>query len=367
MSILSGIGNTPLVELTNINTNPDLKILGKLEGNNPGGSVKDRPAYYMIKKAEETGELTKDKIILEPTSGNTGIALAMIGAAKGYKVKLCMPACVSTERQRVLEAYGAEVVLTPANEATDGAIRKAHQMHDDNPEKYYMPNQFENESNIMSHYETTGPEIFEQTNGEIDVFVAGIGGLGCLLSEILVRSGIGRIYICDNGIVDEPDLNRQLFYTQKDIGRNKIDVASELLSKIHDYSEIVPLSNDIMADDFSLPDDINGVSDCLDNFESRFSLWNTLKEDLFYVHAGVEENFGQVLTLKKGISSELSDVFANYNNSERTIPVYAGSASVVSSLASTEVINNLFHEPKLLNTLLIIDLSDVSFDKINIS
>ncbi len=181
MSILSGIGNTPLVELTNINTNPDIKIFGKLEGNNPGGSVKDRPAYYMIKKAEESGKLTKDKIILEPTSGNTGIAIAMIGAAKGYKVKLCMPACVSMERRSVLEAYGAEVVLTPAEEATDGAIRKAHQMHNAEPDKYYMPNQFENENNVLSHYETTGPEIFSQTNGEIDVFVSGLGTTGTIM------------------------------------------------------------------------------------------------------------------------------------------------------------------------------------------
>ena len=181
MSILSGIGNTPLVEFTNINTKPGLKILGKLEGNNPGGSVKDRPAYYMIKKAEESGKLTKDKIILEPTSGNTGIAIAMIAAAKGYKVKLCMPACVSMERRSVLEAYGAEVVLTPAEEATDGAIRKAHQMHNAEPDKYYMPNQFENENNVLSHYETTGPEIFSQTNGEIDVFVSGLGTTGTIM------------------------------------------------------------------------------------------------------------------------------------------------------------------------------------------
>jgi len=181
MSILSGIGDTPLVELTNINTNPDIKIFGKLEGNNPGGSVKDRPAYYMIKKAEESGKLTKDKIILEPTSGNTGIAIAMIGAAKGYKVKLCMPACVSMERRSVLEAYGAEVVLTPAEEATDGAIRKAHQMHNAEPDKYYMPNQFENENNVLSHYETTGPEIFSQINGEIDVFVSGLGTTGTIM------------------------------------------------------------------------------------------------------------------------------------------------------------------------------------------
>jgi len=182
MSILSAIGNTPLVELSNLNNRkPKVRIFGKLEGCNPGGSVKDRPAYYMIKKAEEAGQLTKGKIILEPTSGNTGIALGMIGAAKGYRVKLCMPECVSTERQHILEALGAEVVLTPAKERTDGAIRKAHQLLERDSDKYYMPNQFENESNVLSHYETTGPEILSQTNGEIDVFVAGMGTTGTLM------------------------------------------------------------------------------------------------------------------------------------------------------------------------------------------
>jgi cysteine synthase B len=158
-----------------------VRILGKLEGANPGGSVKDRPAYWMIKKAEESGDLSRGKIILEPTSGNTGIALAMIGAAKGYQVKLCMPECVSTERQHILQALNAEVVLTPAKEGTDGSIRKAHQLLDAEPDKYYMPNQFENENNFLAHYETTGPEIFSQTNGEIDVFVAGMGTTGTLM------------------------------------------------------------------------------------------------------------------------------------------------------------------------------------------
>jgi S-sulfo-L-cysteine synthase (O-acetyl-L-serine-dependent) len=182
MSILSAIGNTPIVELTNLNNKrPKVRIFGKLEGCNPGGSVKDRPAYYMIKKAEEAGQLTKNKIILEPTSGNTGIALAMIGAAKEYRVKLCMPECVSTERQHILQALGAEVILTPAKEGTDGAIRKAHRLLNDEPDKYYMPNQFENENNVLAHYETTGPEIFAQTNGEIDVFVAGMGTTGTLM------------------------------------------------------------------------------------------------------------------------------------------------------------------------------------------
>lgn len=186
MSILSAIGNTPLVELTNLNEKrPEVRIFGKLEGSNPGGSVKDRPAYYMIKEAEEAGELNKGKIILEPTSGNTGIALAMIGAAKGYRVRLFMPECVSTERRLTLEAFGAEVVLTPAREGTDGAIRRAHQVLNEEPERYYMPNQFENENNVLAHYETTGPEIFSQTKGEVDVFVAGMGTTGTLM-------GVGR-------------------------------------------------------------------------------------------------------------------------------------------------------------------------------
>ncbi|MEW6725992.1 PLP-dependent cysteine synthase family protein [Desulforudis sp. 1088] len=181
MDILSAIGNTPLIALQKLSPDPGVKILGKLEGCNPGGSVKDRPAYYMVQKAEEAGELLPGKTILEATSGNTGIALAMIGAAKGYPVRLVMPGCVSMERSRILEAFGAEVVLTPAKEGTDGAIRKAHEIIGAEPDRYYMPNQFVNENNILAHYETTGPEIFAQTGGEIDVFVAGMGTTGTLM------------------------------------------------------------------------------------------------------------------------------------------------------------------------------------------
>ncbi len=181
MSVLSSIGNTPLVELRRINKNGKVKVFAKLEGNNPSGSVKDRPAFYMIEKAEESGQLTKDKTIVEPTSGNTGIALAMIGASKGYRVKLTLPQCVSTERRHVLEAFGAEVVLTPAREGTDGAIRMAHKIYDENPDKYFMPNQFVNENNSLAHYETTAPEIYRQTDGRIDAFVAGMGTTGTLM------------------------------------------------------------------------------------------------------------------------------------------------------------------------------------------
>jgi len=181
MSVLDTIGNTPLVLINNLNVNSKVRVFGKLEGNNPGGSIKDRPAYYMIKKAEESGKLTSDKTIIEPTSGNTGIALAMIGATKGYRLKLFMPECVSIERQLILKALGADVVLTPAKEGTDGAIRAAHETIKEEPDKYYMPNQFENEYNSLSHYETTGPEILSQTNGEIDMFIAGMGTTGTLM------------------------------------------------------------------------------------------------------------------------------------------------------------------------------------------
>jgi len=181
MSIALTIGNTPLVELKRINTNRKVRIFAKLEGNNPGGSVKDRPALYMIEKAEQSGELKPGKTILEPTSGNTGIALAMIGASKGYRVKLTLPECVSTERRHILEAFGAEVVLTPAQQGTDGAIRMAHKLLDQEPDKYFMPNQFANPNNPLAHYETTAPEIFEQTDGQINVFVTGMGTTGTLM------------------------------------------------------------------------------------------------------------------------------------------------------------------------------------------
>ena len=181
MSLWSAIGNTPLIELANVKNDSPVKIFGKLEGSNPGGSVKDRPAYYMIKRAEESGALNHAKTILEPTSGNTGIALAMIGAAKGYRVKLFMPECVSSERRLILEALGAEVILTPAKEGTDGAIKRVHDLCETEPGKYYMPNQYDNENNVRAHYETTGPEIYRQTRGEVDVLVAGMGTGGTLM------------------------------------------------------------------------------------------------------------------------------------------------------------------------------------------
>jgi len=184
MTLLDSIGNTPLVELSRL-TNGRVRVLAKLEGHNPGGSVKDRPARAMLLAAEAAGELTPEKTILEATSGNTGIGLAMVAAAKGYRVRLTMPECVSIERRRILEAFGADIVLTPAPEGTDGAIREAHRLLEESPDTYYMPNQFDNPANVQAHYEGTGPEILRDTNGEVDVLVAGIGTAGTLM-------GVGR-------------------------------------------------------------------------------------------------------------------------------------------------------------------------------
>ena len=181
MGVFDAVGNTSLVGIENINPNPNVRLYAKLEGNNPGGSVKDSIALYMLQSAEKEGLLTRDKIILEATSGNTGIGLAMIGAAKKYRVKLTMPACVSVERRKVLEAFGAELILSPANEGTDGAIRLAHRIMAEKPDLYFMPNQFDNPANVNAHYETTGREIIMQTEGTVTHFVAGMGTTGTLM------------------------------------------------------------------------------------------------------------------------------------------------------------------------------------------
>ncbi len=183
MGILSAIGNTPLVEIERM-WNSDatgVRILAKLEGSNPGGSVKDRPAYYMIKDALDTGKLKPNQIIIEPTSGNTGIGMAMVAIALGLRIKLTMPGCVSIERRSTLLAMGAELELTPGSEKTDGAIRRAHDIIDKYGDTYFMPNQFSNEANWRSHYETTAPEIVRDTKGEVDLFVAGMGTSGTLM------------------------------------------------------------------------------------------------------------------------------------------------------------------------------------------
>ncbi|HYM08237.1 MAG TPA: cysteine synthase family protein [Terriglobales bacterium] len=177
--ILSRIGNTPLLRLTRLTTElPGIEIYAKAEYFNPGGSVKDRPALNMILDGERTGKLTHNRIILDSTSGNTGIAYALIAAVKGYRVMLCLPGNASVERKRILTAYGAEVLLTDPGEGSDGAIRKCREIYEANPDRYFYPDQYNNSANWRAHYETTGPEILEQSAGRITHFVAGLGTSG---------------------------------------------------------------------------------------------------------------------------------------------------------------------------------------------
>jgi cysteine synthase B len=180
-NILKTIGKTPLVKINKINKNKKIKIYAKIEGVNPGGSIKDRIALKMIEQAEKEGKLNKRKIIIEPTSGNTGIALAMIGAVKGYSVKIIMSKAVSIERQKVIKAFGASIILTDPRLGTDGAIRKAKELVKKYPEKYFMLDQFSNKYNKIAHYQTTAEEIWNQTNGKIKYFVAPLGTSGTLM------------------------------------------------------------------------------------------------------------------------------------------------------------------------------------------
>lgn len=180
-SILDLIGCTPMVEIRRLNPNPRVKIFAKLEGFNPTGSIKDRIALKMIEQAEREGALVPGKTILEPTSGNTGIALAMIAAVKGYALMIVMSEAVSIERRKMIQAFGAEVTLTDAALGTDGAILKARQLLREFPDKYFMPDQFSNHYNRLAHYETTAQEILAQTDGRLDYFVSALGTSGTLM------------------------------------------------------------------------------------------------------------------------------------------------------------------------------------------
>jgi S-sulfo-L-cysteine synthase (O-acetyl-L-serine-dependent) len=180
-NILELIGHTPIVRINKLNPNKNVSIFAKLEGNNPGGSIKDRIALKMLEVAEKTGKLTRDKTIIEATSGNTGIAIAMISAVKGHHVEIVMSEAVSVERRKMIAAFGAKITLTDGKLGTDGAIKKTRELVAKFPEKYYCPDQFSNNNNILAHYETTAAEIWEQMDGKIDYFVAAIGTSGTLM------------------------------------------------------------------------------------------------------------------------------------------------------------------------------------------
>ncbi|HWF56935.1 MAG TPA: cysteine synthase family protein [Candidatus Dormibacteraeota bacterium] len=181
-SILGGIGNTPLLRIRLFEREcPGVAVFGKAEFLNAGGSVKDRPALRMIRDGESSGALTRDRIILDSTSGNTGIAYAMVGAALGYRVRLVMPTNVSDERKTMIAAYGAEIVYSDAQEGSDGAILVARRMHDEDPDLYFMPDQYNNAANWKAHYDGTGAEIWEQTEGQVTHFVAALGTSGTFM------------------------------------------------------------------------------------------------------------------------------------------------------------------------------------------
>jgi cysteine synthase B len=181
-ALLRTIGNTPLIPLSRLGVDfGGVRIFLKAEWFNPGGSVKDRPAYRMIRAAELSGQLTPDRTILDATSGNTGIAYAMIGARRGYRVKLLMPANASVERKKLLTAYGAELILTDPAEGSDGAFFEAQRLYKERPDLFVYPDQYSNPENPRAHYETTAVEIIEQTNGELTHFVAGLGTSGTLM------------------------------------------------------------------------------------------------------------------------------------------------------------------------------------------
>lgn len=180
-NILETIGRTPMVRINRLNPNPDVNIFAKLEGFNPTGSIKDRIALRMIEDAEASERLHKGQTIIEPTSGNTGIGLAIVGIVKGYKVTIVMSEAVSIERRKIIRSYGAEVILTPGSEGTDGAIRLARKLVAENPDRYFMPDQFGNAANYQAHYESTALEIWEQTGGKIDYLVCALGTSGTIM------------------------------------------------------------------------------------------------------------------------------------------------------------------------------------------
>ena len=180
-NILGTIGNTPMVRIGRLNPNPDVNIYAKIEGFNPTGSIKDRIAVAMVEQAEQDGRLTPGKTIIEATSGNTGIGLAIAGVIKGYDVEIVMSSAVSVERRKIIRSYGAKVILTPGEQGTDGAIRKVRELVAAHPDKYFNPDQFSNAGNYMAHYKQTAIEIWQQTSGRIDYLVGAIGTSGTLM------------------------------------------------------------------------------------------------------------------------------------------------------------------------------------------
>lgn len=268
MSVVDAIGNTPLVEIKHLwdSQKTGIRIMAKLEGSNPGGSVKDRPAYFMIKEAIASGKLVPGKTILEATSGNTGIGMAMIAAAMGLKIKLTMPTCVSEERRTVLQALGAELELTPGSERTDGAIRRAHHIMEYEGDRYFMPNQFDNPQSYLSHYHTTGPEVLQQTSGEIDFFVAGMGTTGTLMGcSLFLKEKKPSVKIV--GI--EPTLNHRL--------QGLKNMKEAIVPKIYDPSKLDCIISCADEEAFNTTRDLSLREGLFCGISSGAAMWGALQ------------------------------------------------------------------------------------------
>lgn len=242
-NIVELIGNTPIVKLNRFTGNNEAEIYAKLEWYNPGGSVKDRTAKYFIEYAEVSGKLDRSKTILEATSGNTGIALAMIAAAKGYKVKIIMPESVSIERRKIIKAYGAELVLSPGEKGTGGAVELKRKLLEEEPEKYIDLDQFRDPANILAHYQTTGKEILEQMNGKVDMIIVGIGtagtGVGISLRvkeynpEIKIVGVVPKLGTSIQGLRNPKEPNpTQLF--RREVFDEVIEISKEEMEKVYE-------------------------------------------------------------------------------------------------------------------------------------
>ena len=281
------IGNTPLVELNRLTEGLPGRVVAKLEFFNPGSSVKDRIAEAMIEAAEKEGEINKDTIIVEATSGNTGIGLAMVCAARGYKLAITMPESMSKERRMLLRAFGAELILTPAAEGMGGAIARAKALVDEHPETYFMPRQFDNQANVEIHRKTTAEEVWRDTDGQVDIFVAGVGTGGTV-------TGVGEVLKArkpDVKIVAvEPDASPVLSGGEK--GPHPIQglgagfVPSILNTQI--YDEIIRVTG---ADAFATARAAAEKEGILVGISSGAAIWSALQL------AAKEENRGKLIVV----------------------------------------------------------------------
>jgi cysteine synthase A len=271
--VLKLIGNTPLVKINRLTGQGDAEVWAKIEGYNPGGSVKDRIAFFMIETAEKEGKLKPGGTIIEPTSGNTGIGLAMVAAVKGYKLLLTMPETMSLERRQLLQAYGAELVLTEGKKGMKGAVERAGEIHNENPSFYYMPQQFENSSNPEIHRKTTAIEILNDLGGAPEGLVAGVGTGGTItgVGEVLKERNPG-IWIAAVEPAASPVLSGGKPGPHKIAGIGAGFVPGVLNTKI--YDEVIQVADDDAAETARIMAKEEGI---LCGISSGAAMWATLR------------------------------------------------------------------------------------------